>query len=344
MECFKGVFGDVSNGHTLSTGLPGGAAPGIWSERWRLAAIPREEMLRLLFVSVMVGLLYVMFHFLGNTVENVQSRSAFQWMFARWRDKISFGADYSHGYLIPFVSLGVLWYKRRELFAATRRINYLGLGVVVMALAMHWLGAKMQQTRISLMSLILLLWGIPFYLLGWQTAKLLIFPCAYLIFCIPLNFLDTLAFPLRMFASTTSAQFLNSIGIAAVQRGSAIFSGASGFEFDVADPCSGLRSLLAMTALTAVYAYFTQKTLLKKWLLFLCSIPLAVFGNVARITTIAMMAEAFGQQVALGIYHDYSGYILFAAAIALMVALGSLFNMNYREQFEKWKSSLFART
>ena len=166
-----------------------------------------------------------------------------------------------------------------------------------------------------------------------------------MIFCIPLNFLDALAFPLRMVSTVMSTSLLNGLGIAAERAGTAIKSAAAGgFEFDVADPCSGLRSLLAMTALTAVYAYFTQKTLLKKWLLFAASIPLAVIGNIARVTTVALVAEAFGQPMALGLYHDYSGYVIFGVAIALMIGIGSLLDLNYREVWKRWKVALLSPT
>ncbi len=317
----------------------------VWSERWRLGALSVSELAQIGLVSAVIGLMFMLFHMLGNTVENVGSRSAFQWMFARWKDTISFGADYSHGYFIPFVSLGVIWYKRKEIFSVDMRTDWRGLGVVIGALFLHWVGAKMQQTRLSLMSLVLLTWGVPFYLFGWQLAKKLIFPCSYLIFCIPLNFMDVLSFPLRIFSTKLATGMLNGIGIGAVRSGTAIYSNvAGGFEFDVADPCSGLRSLLAMTALTAVYAYFTQKTLLKQWALFAASIPLAVVGNVARIVTVAVVAEAFGGKLATGVYHDYSGYILFTASITMMVVLGGVLNLQFTEVIKKWKSVLLHRT
>jgi exosortase len=216
--------------------------------------------------------------------------------------------------------------------------------VVIGALFMHWMGAKMQQTRISLMSLVVLTWAVPFYLFGWQVAKNLIFPCTYLIFAIPLNFLDVIAFPLRIFSTTLAVEALNGIGIEAVKHGTAIIIPSMPHGMDVADPCSGLRSLLAMTALTAVYAYFTQKTFIKKWILFLASIPLAVFGNIMRIITIAVVSEAIGGSLALGLYHDYSGYILFTAAITMMVLIGGLLNLEFREVVGKWKSVLLRRT
>src|SRR5210317_1013513 len=160
----------------------------LWSDRWQLGALTRNELIKIGYVSIIIGFLFILFHLLGNRVENVNTNSAFRWMIARWGDKESFGADYSHGYLIPFVSLWVIWSRKQELFDAPKKICQVGLYLIIAALAMHWLGAKMQQTRISLISLILLIWSVPLYFFGWEVAKRLIFPCAYLIFCVPLNF------------------------------------------------------------------------------------------------------------------------------------------------------------
>jgi exosortase len=314
----------------------------IWSDRWRLGALSRDELLNIGFVSVIIGFLFVLFHLLGNTVENVGSGSAFKWMIARWGDKQSFGADYSHGYLIPFVSLAVIWYKREEFFAAPKQVCQWGLAVIITALAMHWLGAKMQQTRISLMSLILLIWGIPFYFYGWKVAKLMIFPCAYLIFCVPLNFLDSLSGPLQRIATSMAHSMLGGMGIECERVGTQLMSPY--FQLNVEAPCSGLRSLLAMTALTAVYAYFTQQTFAKKWVLFLFSIPIAVAGNIGRIISIALVSITAGQQFGTGLHHDWSGYVLFTVSISLMVGFGKLLNVNYRELFSTWKKAYLSHS
>ena len=318
----------------------------IWNERWRLAALGEVDYLRAGLASLMVGLIFFIFHFQGNTVEiNMFGRSALLWMTERWQDSISYGGDYSHGWLIPFVSIYIIWLKRNDLAQAPKAVSRIGLALVVTALLIHWLGAKAQQTRLSLFGLALLIWAIPYYFYGWRVAKILMFPCAYLLFCIPLNFLDSLTFPLRILATIISTALLNGLGIAAERAGSAIYSmAAGGFSFDVADPCSGIKSLLAMTALTAVYAYFTQKVWWKKWLLFLSSIPLAIVGNIARITTVAVVAEAFGEKLALGLYHDYSGYVVFSVAIGLMIGVGALLNLNLAEMRERWKYVLLSPT
>lgn len=319
----------------------------FWNERWHLAALTTPDFVRIGLVSVIVGMLYVLFHFQGNTTAiETYSRSAFLWMVYFWQYTEGFGgADYSHGWLIPVVSVVVVWMMRHELAEAPKAVSRVGLALVALALFMHWMGAKGQQTRLSLAALILFIWGLPYYLYGWQVAKRLIFPCSYLIFCIPLNFLDVISFPLRLFSAAGAVSILNGLGIEAERSGSAIHTMVGGgFSFDVADPCSGIRSLLALTALTAVYAYFTQKGLIKQWILFLSAIPLAIIGNTARITTIALVAEAFGERIATTLYHDYSGYIVFAVAIFLMVGIGMLLNVDYKEAYAKWKAANLSHT
>jgi exosortase len=323
----------------------------FWNERWRLASLHRSDLVKIGLASGMVGLIYVLFHLQGNTADAAAfGRSVISWMVFRWGDSsISFGsADYSHGWLIPLVSLYVIWYRRDDLFKADKYISKLGLACLVLALLLHWLGAKSQHPRLSLFALIGVIWSIPFYLYGWKVAKILTFPAVFLVFCVPLNFLDDLTFPLRILMTICSTSVLNGLGIAAERSGSRIFSAAGGgydsapgdgFNFDVADPCSGLRSLMAMTALTAVYAYLVMPTLSKKWILFLCCIPLAIAGNIARITTVALVAETLGQDVATGLYHDYSGYVVFAVAIGLMVAVGGLLSTNFKEVLGKWKNA-----
>jgi exosortase len=101
-------------------------------------------------------------------------------------------------------------------------------------------------------------------------------------------------------------------------------SSTGSFSIDVAEPCSGLRSLFAMMALTAGYAYFTQPTWIRRGILFALAVPLAVFGNVVRIFSIVAIASSCSPTFATGFYHDYSGYVVFLVAIFLMVACGGL--------------------
>ena len=232
---------------------------------------------------VLVGaIITFMFGVEGNNEETLsQGRSAIGWMISRWNWA---SADMSHGWLIPLVSMYMVWSKRNELCTSTKEISYAGLVVVIASLLLYLTGIRVQQTVIVLFSLICLLWGGGLFLYGGQVARKIFPPCAYLVFCIPLTFLDYLTFPLRIVSSTVSVMLLNGFGISVTQLGTAIHVNAGGgFSLDVAHPCSGLRYLLAMISLTVAYAYFTQKSVLKRGILSVAAIPLAMAGTIAVV-------------------------------------------------------------
>jgi exosortase len=288
---------------------------------------------------VIIGLLVVLFHFQGNTTYlAVETRSVFIWIAAQW---LSAGGDFAHGWIMPFISIYVLWIKRREIIEAEKKVSWIGLTVIVLSLFIHWAASRAQQTRVSLVAFVGLLWGIPYYLSGWKVAKRLLFPCGYLLLCFVSYFLINLAFPLRIAASAIATQLLRGLGIDAVRRGTMIFSAAAGgFHFNVADACSGLRSLFVMTALAAPYAFFTQKSLFKKWLLFILSVPLAAVANVVRIVIVALVAEGFGQKLAMKVHDDYAGFLVFAIAVILMMSAGSIVEQNWKGRMRKWLNAL----
>jgi exosortase len=289
---------------------------------------------RVLLALCVSALLYVIFHLLGNTVENAGGRSVFRWMVARWNDPVSYGTDYSIGWIIPVVSAWVIWRRRSDLASAPRSVYWPALLLVLAALVLHWLGARAQQTRVSLVSFVVLLWAIPLLIYGRKVAKISIFPCAYLLFCIPYNFLDAATFPLRLFASKVAAGTLNGLGLPVERTGTIIRSlGEAGFDFNVADPCSGLHSLLAMGAITAVFSFLTQPTLLRKWTLFISALPIAIASNVTRIVLVSLIAAALGADLAVKVYEQFSGYLVFIVGIALMLGLSHLMD-------RRWKGSV----
>lgn len=281
-------------------------------------------------LALLAVLSLYLYGFNGNTEQTaVYGRSAIRWMVARWFGDVA--ADLSHGWLIPLVSLYAVWRRRHILVEAAAQPDWRGLFLTIASFALYWIGVQGQQTRLTLLSLILLLWSIPFAFWGWPAARQLVFPAGYLIFCVPLSFLDSLTFPLRLFASTLSTGILNGLGIATFRTGTAIHSAVEGgFSFEVADPCSGLRSVLAMTALAAAYAHFFQHGRLRQWALFLAAFPLAVAGNIVRIVMIGVVAQQLGQQHATGFYHNYSGYVFFISASALMVGVAAMINRDWK--------------
>ena len=302
-----------------------------WWSGFRWSRLTRAAQLEIAFWAVVAGGLFFLFHLHGNSQEIATCRrSLFLWLRSRWVD------DYAYCMVLPLASLAAVWMRRREIAAAPRRTDWRGAILVAGALFLHWAGVLAQQPRVSAGGFILLLWGLFLLIYGYGLARWLLFPCGYLFLAIPLNFIDSMTAPLRMFATAVSAGLLNGFGLHVTRAGAGLFSAAdNAFAFTVAPECSGLRSLLAMTALMGFYAWLSQKTLAKKWILFLCSVPVAIVANICRIILVVVAAAVFGQETAMGLWHDYSGYPIFLIGIASMLALDRLLNLDYRTAWTK---------
>lgn len=235
--------------------------------------------------------------------------------------------DMSFAWYVPLFSLYVLWSERTKVLASVGRPSVAGLLLTLPCLAIGFLGTRGVQVRFEILAFVGLLLTVPWAVFGTRMAKAVLFPVMFLLFCIPLaTFLDVITVHLRLLASSVAYAALQGFGAEIVRQGTMIGAADGSFAIDVAEPCSGLRSIFALMALTAAYAYFNQPTWLRRALLFASSVPLAVFGNVMRILSICLVAQFASKDFATGFYHDYSGYVVFAVAILLMIAFGELIN------------------
>lgn len=231
--------------------------------------------------------------------------------------------DMSFGWYVPLFSLYVVWTERRKILDSIGAPSWVGLLAALPFLALGFLGVRGVQLRFEIVAFAGLLITVPWAFFGKETAKAVLFPALFLLFCIPLaTFLDVVTVHLRLLASSTAFAVARGVGADIIQQGTMVGAADGSFSIDVADPCSGLRSLFALMALTAGYAYFTQPTWLRRGVLFAASVPIAILGNVMRILTIVLVANFASSDFATGFYHDYSGFVVFAVAILLMVATG----------------------
>jgi len=231
--------------------------------------------------------------------------------------------DMSFGWYVPLFSLYVVWTERWRIKESVGSPSLAGLLFAVPFFFLSFLGARGAQVRLEIVGfagfLVAAVWA--FY--GRRTASRIVFPAAFLLFCMPLaTFLDIITVHLRIFASSAACGILYAFGADVVRQGTMIAAADGSFAIDVAEPCSGLRSIFALAALTAGYAYFSQPTWTRRAVLFAAAVPIAVIGNIVRILSICAVATYASSGFATGFYHDYSGYVVFAAAIALMIMTG----------------------
>ncbi len=238
--------------------------------------------------------------------------------------------DMSYGWYVPLFSLYVLWRERRELIESVGTPSVWGLLLALPFAFAGFLGVRGLQIRLEMVGFVGLLAGLVWTFFGFKTLRRALFPLLFLLFCLPLHsYLDLVTIHLRLLAVSVAACVLEGCGAEIIRQGTMLSSASGSFAIDVADPCSGMRSLFALTALTAGYAYFTQPTWLRRGLLFALSIPIAVLGNIVRILTIVVIAGSCSPDFATGFYHDYSGYMVFFSAILLMVSADKLITKGF---------------
>ena len=264
-----------------------------------------------------------LFHFLGHCSFNFTDQpSLFAWMWGAWSAE---ALEAEHGKLVPVVVLILLWLRRNELLATPTRRWLPALAGVALALVLHVLAFTVQQPRVSMVALAGGVWCLVGLVWGPGWLRKTFFPFLLLGFCVPLEALgEGLLFQLRLLVTQLSVGIgHNLLGLDVLRDGTAIFNTARTFNYDVAPACSGIRSLTSLLAVTTIYGYVAFRAPWKRAVMMALAAPLAVAGNVARITTVIILAEAFGHKAGAAAETNL-GYVTFAVAIGLMLLAGWL--------------------
>lgn len=248
---------------------------------------------------------------------------ALAWVFPAINETVSSMTDASQNmeyvWLVPVLAIAVFWARRKAFLASLGAPNPLAaLPIILLAAAFFFLGARGGQSRFIQTAAVLILLAAPLACYGKSAFKVAWFPIILLAFVMPVGFLDNFTVPLRKASVTVTAIILNGLGIEVHQQGTAIIStGVPPFQLDVADPCSGIRSLVALFVGTAAYGAFMLRGIWRRWALFLSSLPIAFLGNILRLLLTAFTCKLWGQSAGM-VLHDNALFIV-APVYALCV-------------------------
>ena len=230
---------------------------------------------------------------------------------------------YSHGFLVPVVSAYLIWSKRKKIQALLPGAQSAKSGLILLAagLLLHLISTALSIDFGSYISLPIVLAGLGFYLFGKTIFPLLLFPLVFLIFMLPLPnvIIIAISFKMKMLAAQIASGAVSMMGIPIILDGSTIYLPAGSLV--VGDPCSGLKSLISLLALGVVFTQFTNASALKKNILCLSAIPIAVMSNVLRIILLILAAYVYGEKAALGFFHDFTGMLVFIFAFIGLVTV-----------------------
>ena len=227
--------------------------------------------------------------------------------------------NYSHGFLIPFISGYLLWQDRGEISLTEVKPSTWGIVVLILGLIVYLTGNLSGELFTMNFSMLVVLAGAILFTYGSDRFKAVLFPFSYLIFMIPLPYIlyDAVAFPLKLLVSKISVDTLTMMGILVLREGNII--NLADTTLEVADACSGIRSIISLLAISTILAYMTQKGWIKRIVLTLLAVPIAIVVNSIRVIGTGILAENYGPQVAEGFFHEFAGLLIFGVAIVLLV-------------------------
>lgn len=281
-------------GHSIQAVPLAETVPGLSSgrvRRWQAAAI-------------LVPLAWIYFPILA--------RLSSQW----WHDP-----NFSHGFFVPAFSLYVLWEHRKALAAMPARPSWAGLPILMFSLAVLIVGVLGAELFLSRLSLLFVIAGLVVLFLGWQHQKAILFPWAFLLLMIPIPSIlfNEITFPLQLLASKVAAHVLPWMGVPVFREGNVIQLPEMALE--VAEACSGIRSLLSLATLAIIYGYLMEKRTSIRVLLALAAIPIAVAANSLRIVGTGLLVQYWDPDKAEGFFHAFSGWLIFVVSLAMLFLL-----------------------
>ncbi|HVO99611.1 MAG TPA: exosortase/archaeosortase family protein [Bryobacteraceae bacterium] len=245
----------------------------------------------------------------------------------------SYDDDVGHGFFVPLVSGYIVWTRRAELAAIEWKPAWWGLWLMGWAAVQAYIGLLGAELFLQRTAFMISLVGLLLVLGGKKLVSELGFPLVLLLFMIPLPTVvyNRITFPLQLFASQVAELALGAIGIPVLREGNVLELASQ--KLSVAEACSGIRSLLSLSFLSLVYAYFFDSKIWMRWALLLSVLPIAILANAGRVTITGVLSE-HNPELARGFFHEVEGFIIFAIAFAMLFVLHMLINGIYR-----WKSA-----
>lgn len=237
--------------------------------------------------------------------------------------------DVSHGFFVPLVAGYIAWSRRERLLSIEWKPAWWGIGVLVWAALQAYLGMLGAELFLQRTAFLISLLGVLLILGGTALVRELAFPLLLLPFMIPLPTViyNQITFPLQLFASSVAEKSLEILNVPVLRDGNILELPSQ--KLSVAEACSGIRSLLSLSFLSLVYAYFFDRKVWMRWVLLIATIPIAIIANSARVTLTGVFSE-IDPSLAEGFFHEAEGWVIFVVALVILIAAHQLLNWVYR--------------
>jgi len=244
-------------------------------------------------------------------------------------------ADVGHGFFVPLVAGYIAWQRRADLLAMEWKPAWWGVGVMAWGMLQGYIGTLGAELFLQRTSFLITLLGLLLVMGGTPVVRKLAFPLLLLPFMIPIPAVvyNQITFPLQLFASSVAETVLDWLNHPVFRDGN-VLELANDQKLDVAEACSGIRSLLWLSFLSLVYGYAFDRKVWMRWALLAGVVPIAILANAGRVTITALLAE-WNPDLAHGFFHSLEGWVIFLIAGVMLVGLHLVINRIYKWKFER---------
>ena len=258
------------------------------------------------------------------TVLGNRKSAVFPWMVDSWNGR----NDLLHGFAVPFLFIAFSYQAFKVMRTEPDSSGKSGLLILLLGLLLFVASARTIQPRLALIGIPFVISGAVIYASGWKAGRHMLFPAFFWWFAVPVPGLNQMTNFLQVFVTQACYYVGSGLGMDLINTGNDIVSATGKWsEFKIAEGCSGIRSLMALVMIAAIFAYYTQEELWKKAVVFAAALPLALFGNFCRVFTILVLAECGFEEFAGGLYHDFAGlFVFFPAALGGLMLFDRLLN------------------
>jgi exosortase len=228
--------------------------------------------------------------------------------------------DMGHGFFVPLVAGWIAWKRRDQLLALALKPAWWGVPIMLWGMAQGYLGTLGADLFLQRTSVLITLVGLLLTTGGTALIRALAFPLLLLPFMIPFPGVvyNQITFPLQLLASQVAEGALWLLGVPVLRNGNVLELPSQ--SLDVAEACSGIRSLLSLSFLSLWYAYFFEKRIWMRWVLLFSTVPIAIIANAGRVTVTGLLSEV-NPEFARGVFHEMEGWVIFAIALIMLAIL-----------------------
>ncbi len=226
--------------------------------------------------------------------------------------------DASHGFLVPLFAGYLIWSRKDAIRKTEIRPTWSGVLVIFLGLLLLVVGDLGAELFLSRVSIVILLAGFTLCFGGWALLRQLRFALSVLLIAIPIPaiLLNQVTLPLQIFASKAASDVLPLFGVPVLREGNVIQLPV--MKLEVAEACSGIRSLVSLVAMSIFYGYFAEKSILRRIILVLFSVPIAITANSLRIVGTGLCVQYWDPDKAMGFFHEFSGWVMFVVSLTCL--------------------------